>query len=142
MLNPLMNNSPEFTLLYDGNCPICQKEVAWLRSRNKQGKLALQDINATDFNPGDYGKDHAELMAEIHGVLANGSVIKGLPVFRASYQAVGLGWLLAPTGWPVLSGGFDRLYSLFARHRITLGGLFGGSRCTNDQCHLKPSDSD
>jgi predicted DCC family thiol-disulfide oxidoreductase YuxK len=133
-----MNNPPEFTLLYDGNCPICQKEVAWLRSRNRLNALAFQDINADDFNPDVYDKTHAELMAEIHGVLADGSVIKGMPVFRACYQAVGLGWLLAPTGWPVLERGFDRLYSLFARHRIKLGGLFGGSRCASDQCQLKP----
>ena len=133
-----MNNLPEFTLLYDGACPICQKEVAWLRWKNKHGKLGFQDINDAGFDPNHYDKTHAELMAEIHGVLADGSVIKGMPVFRACYQAVGLGWLLAPTGWPLLESGFDHLYNWFASHRIKLGGLFGGSRCTADQCKTKP----
>lgn len=133
-----MNHTPELTLLYDGHCPICQKEVAWLRWKNRRGKLAFQDIQAVDFSPEIYGKTHAELMAEIHGVLADGTVIKGMPVFRACYRAVGLGWLLAPTDWPLLKGCFDRLYGLFARHRIRLGGLFGGNRCAHDQCQLKP----
>ena len=32
----------EFTLLYDGLCPLCSKEVTWLYSRNKQEKLGFQ----------------------------------------------------------------------------------------------------
>lgn len=133
-----MPNPPEFILLYDGQCPICQKEVAWLHWKNKQGKLGFQDIHAADFNPALYGKTHADLMAEIHGLFADGTLVKGMPVFRACYSAVGLGWLLAPTGWPLLKGCFDGLYRLFAKHRIRLGGLFGGNRCADDQCRLKP----
>lgn len=133
-----MNHNPELTLLYDGYCPICQKEVSWLRWKNRRGKLGFQDIHASDFNPDLYGKTHAELMAEIHGLLADGCIIKGMPVFRACYQAVGLGWMLAPTSWPVLKNCFDYLYSLFARHRIKLGGLFGAKHCDNGSYQIKP----
>ena len=129
-----MSLQPEFTLLYDGACPICQKEVAWLQWKNQTGKLGFQDINAVGFDPSRYGKTLPELMAEIHGVYPDGHIIKGMPVFRASYRAVGLGWLLAPTAWPLLRPLFDALYLLFARHRITLGGFLRGKTCKDNAC--------
>ncbi|WP_445368465.1 thiol-disulfide oxidoreductase DCC family protein [Methylomonas sp. BW4-1] len=132
-----MNNEHVFTLLYDGRCPICRKEVNWLQSRNKQNKLGLQDIHAEGFNPADYGKSLDELMAEIHGVNPDGRVIKGMPVFYAAYSAVGLGWLMAPTRWPLLKPLFDRLYALFARHRLRLGTLFGAKPCQDASCSIR-----
>lgn len=111
----------ELTLLYDGLCPICRKEAAWLKRLNTAKKLAFQDINTTDFNAAQYGISYELLMAEIHAQKANGQLIKGMPVFRALYQAVGLGWLLAPTGWPLLRPLFDWLYLCFAQHRGKLG---------------------
>jgi predicted DCC family thiol-disulfide oxidoreductase YuxK len=128
--------SPDFTLFYDGLCPLCTKEVAWLKRWNRHSRLGLQDIHATDFDPHAYGKTHGELMAEIHGVDAEGHVIKGMAAFRATYRAVGLGWLLAPTGWPVLKPLFDHIYVLFAKHRIRLGVYLGGSPCRDGQCKV------
>ena len=126
-----MNKSPnkiEFTLLYDGLCPLCSKEVAWLYIRNKQEKLGFQDINAADFDSTVYGKTHDELMAEIHGFYPDGLVIKGMGVFRETYKAVGLGWLMAPTGWPILKPLFDLIYKLFAKYRVRLAGLFASDK--------------
>lgn len=129
-----MFSPPEFTLLYDGKCPICRKEVAWLRRKNTQHKLGFQDIHAEDFDAAHFDKTLTELMAEIHGIYPDGRLIKGMPVFRACYRTVGLGWLLAPTGWPLLRHSFDWLYAAFARHRVRLGRLFGGNTCKTGTC--------
>jgi predicted DCC family thiol-disulfide oxidoreductase YuxK len=51
-------------------------------------------------------------------VLADGSVVEGLEVFRRAYRAVGLGWLLAPTGWIGLRRIADWAYGVFARYRL------------------------
>jgi predicted DCC family thiol-disulfide oxidoreductase YuxK len=118
----------EFTLLYDGLCPLCSKEVAWLYVRNKHGRLGFQDINDAGFDPAVYGTTHAELMAEIHGVYPDGLVIKGMGAFRETYKAVGLGWLMAPTGWPVLKPLFDWIYNVFAKYRVRLTRLFVGDK--------------
>jgi predicted DCC family thiol-disulfide oxidoreductase YuxK len=126
-------NTPHFTLLYDGHCPICIKEVAWLSRRNRAGHLLLQDIHAADFDPKHYGTSIPHLMAIIHGINADGQLVQGMAVFRASYAAVGLGWLMAPTGWPLLRPLFDRLYALFARHRIGLGNWLRGG-CDDNSC--------
>ena len=50
-----------------------------------------------------------------------------------AYRAVGLGWLLAPAGWPVLGWFFDGLYAVFARYRVRLRRLFGRS-CATGAC--------
>jgi len=34
----------------------------------------------------------------IHGVFPDGRMVRKVEVFRQAYRAVGLGWLLAPTG--------------------------------------------
>lgn len=136
-----MTSTKDFTLLYDGTCPICQKEVAWLRRKNKQGRLDFQDIHAEGFDPTRLHKTIPELMAEIHGIYPDGSVIKGMPVFRATYAAVGLGWLMAPTGWPILRPGFDILYAWFARHRLNFGRYFASASCRDGSCKTH-TDSD
>ncbi len=117
-------NPAQLTVFYDGRCPFCQKEVAWLQTLNTAKKIAFLDINAVEFNAAQYGLGYQQLMAEIHALKADGELIKGMPVFRAMYQAVGLGWLMAPTGWPLIKYVFDWFYQIFAKNRFKLGRLF------------------
>jgi predicted DCC family thiol-disulfide oxidoreductase YuxK len=126
----------EFVLFYDGQCPICQKEVKWLRGKNKQGLLVFQNINETGFDASIYGKTHDDLMAEIHGVYADGRIIKGIDVFYVVYNLVGLGWLMAPMRWPWLKPFFKGLYGLFARNRLKLGRLLTKQTCDQNNCRI------
>lgn len=123
-----------FKILYDGDCPYCMVEMRWLARRNRDDRLAFADITADDFDAAAFGKDHEQLMARIHGAYPDGRVIRGMEVFREAYAAVGKGWLLAPTGWPVLRWVFDGLYVLFAKNRVRLGRLFG--RDCEEACEL------
>jgi predicted DCC family thiol-disulfide oxidoreductase YuxK len=68
-------------------------------------------------------------MSTIHGVLEDGTLVTGMEVFRGAYRAVGLGWVLAPTGWTLFRPFFDLLYRSFARHRLRLTG-----RCADERC--------
>jgi hypothetical protein len=54
----------------------------------------------------------AALNAEIHGLCADGTLMRGIGVLHATYEAMGLGWVLRPV--------VDRAYRLFARHRQTI----------------------
>jgi predicted DCC family thiol-disulfide oxidoreductase YuxK len=123
-----------FKVLFDGECPFCRLEARWLGRLDRFGHLVLEDIAAPGFDPGRYGSTLAELMGSLHGVFPDGRMTRGVETFRQAYRAVGLGWVLAPTGWPVLRPAFDALYALFARYRVRLGGLFGrscdGARCS------------
>lgn len=114
---------PAFTVLIDGACPLCRREAALLRRLDRRrGRLRLVDIARPDFRPASYGRTMEALMGEIHGVTAEGSIVTGVEVFRRAYAAVGLGWLLAPTRWPVARPLSDRLYRWFARNRLRLTG--------------------
>lgn len=108
------------TLLYDGQCGVCSLEMDHLRERNHAGRLAFVDIAAPGFDPAPYGATLAEIDAVIHGVRPDGRVLRGVEVLRLAYAAVGLGWVLRPTGWGPLRPLADAGYRVFARHRRTI----------------------
>ena len=124
----------KFKLLYDGECPMCRREVAWLQGRNQEGALIFEDITAPGFDPARYGKTRNELMGVIHGVFPDGRIVTKVEAFREAYRLVGLGWLLAPTAWPGLRHVSDWAYERFANNRIAIGKIFGRSDCENDRC--------
>lgn len=130
-----MNAQPELTLLIDEACPLCRHEAKWLRKLDRgRGRLAFEDISAAAFEPQQYGLKHEEVMGQIHGILPDGRVVRGLEVFRRAYAALGLGWLLAPTSWPILRPIADAGYRWFARNRLRLTGRSG--RCDTGRCHV------
>ncbi len=112
----------DIKLLFDGDCPLCMREVRMLSRANRSGRLRLEDISHQNFDPAPYGLTKSEVMGHIHGVLPDGRVITGMEVFRRSYAAVGLGFLLAPTGWPGIKPVADRAYDWFAKNRLRLTG--------------------
>ena len=127
----------ELSLLYDGDCPLCNREIEVLRRRDKRGAIAMIDISAPGFDASVYGLDQQTVMARIHGVLPDGTVIEGMEVFRRTYAAVGLGWLLAPSRWPIIGRLFDWAYTLFARYRLRLTGR---SHVCDDAC-ARPTEA-
>jgi len=105
------------TLLYDAQCPVCSLEMDHLRERCRDGRLQFVDISQPDFDATPYGVTLAAMVAEIHGIRPDGSVIRGVEVLRLAYAAAGLGWVMRPTGWAPLRPLFDAGYRVFARHR-------------------------
>ncbi len=105
-------------LLCDGGSPICRFEIRWLSRWDRKHTLALEDISSAGFDPSRYALTQQEVMDRFHAVLPDGTVLRGVPVIRHAYQAVGLGWLVAPTEWPVLRQIVVALYEVFARYRV------------------------
>ncbi|MBW2234907.1 MAG: DUF393 domain-containing protein [Deltaproteobacteria bacterium] len=127
-----MEDRIEISVLFDGDCPLCVREVRMLR-RLDRGRIGFEDIAAPGFEASRYGLDSATLMARIHGVLGDSRVIEGMEVFRRAYAAVGLGWLLAPSRWPLLRPLCDAAYRSFARNRLRLTGR-AGDGCDGERC--------
>ncbi len=125
---------PTLTIFYDGRCPICSREIAWLRKR-ESCQLDFQDVHADGFDAKTLGLSLDDLLAEIHGMTADDQLIKGIDIFAIAYSCVGIPWLAAPLRWPFSRPFFIRLYSWFARHRKQLGNLFGKS-CNDSQCRI------
>ena len=128
------------TVLVDGNCPFCRLERRWLQRLDARRAsdgfgLCFDDIADPTFDASLYGLELAALHGSIHAVEPDGTVLRGMDVFRAAYGAIGLGWLLAPTGWPLLKPVCDLGYRLFARYRVRLGRLFGRG-CDDGSCGI------
>lgn len=51
----------QIKMLYDGECPLCSREAAWLKKRDKNGALAFEDISAPGFDPAKYGLTREEV---------------------------------------------------------------------------------
>lgn len=111
-------------VFYDGNCPICCKKADFLRKRDKNNRLCFIDIRAAEFCAGTIGIQMERLEKEIHSILPDGTVISGMDVVRAACREIGLGWVAAPTGWPLLRPLFDMLYRFVARNRQGLSRCF------------------
>jgi len=112
-------------VFFDGECPLCRREIAWLRSRKQRSTVEYLDITAPDFNAENFGFSQQELMSEIRGLLGNRKIV-GMDVFRELYSRVGLGWVLWVTNFPPFRQLADILYTLFAKNRLRLTG-----RCDN-----------
>ena len=120
-------NHTQFEVFYDGDCPLCLKEIRMLMWMDrKNGRIQFTDITDSAFDAErDTGLPHDELMAEIYGRLPDGTLVTGMEVFRQLYGAVGMGALFAPTAWPGLKPVFDSAYSMFAKNRLRLTGRCG-----------------
>jgi predicted DCC family thiol-disulfide oxidoreductase YuxK len=118
-------------MFHDGDCPLCNREVAMLRRLDTRGKIKFTDIAAPDFDPSVYGTDLDTLMAEIHGRLPDGRWIHGVEVFRQLYSAVGFDCLVAISRLPLISHAVRIAYRLFAKNRLRLTGRCdaGGRGC-------------
>ncbi len=125
MPNTHASTTPELTLYYDGQCPLCVAEIEFLQTRNHQGQLAFVDVTQTGFEAADHRISCEAAMAQIHGRTANGQVLVGVPVFATAYRLAHLpvlAWILSRR-WlmPVL----QPAYVLFARHRQAISKRIG-----------------
>jgi len=116
-------------VFYDGECPLCVREIRMLQRRDRKQRIRFTDISAAGFDPASIGLDHAALMAKIHARLPNGELIEGVEVFRRLYEAVGFGFAVSVSRAPGVSQMLDVAYRVFARNRLRLTG-----RCENEAC--------
>ena len=121
----------DFEVFFDGECPLCMREIRMLRRRDRHARIAFTDIAAPDFDAVALGTDQATLMARIHGRLPDGTWIEGVEVFRQLYAAVGFRRLVAISRWPGISHLARLGYHLFAKNRLRLTG-----RCIDDRCAI------
>ena len=131
-------NSAKLTIFFDGGCPLCKREVDFLQSRNQKGYLSFIDINTSDFYLDlRYGITYKQAMERIHALKSDGSVIKDIKVFQEAYTLIGLGWIYAPTKFPIFDKFIEFIYGIWAKYRLKL--TFRPSiekLCTEKGCEL------
>jgi predicted DCC family thiol-disulfide oxidoreductase YuxK len=122
-----------FEVFFDGDCPLCVREIRMLQRLDRRDRLRFTDIARADFDAADTGRTWDELMARIHGRLPDGELVEGVEVFRRLYAAVGFGPLVALTRLPGVRHLLDAAYHLFAKNRLRLTG-----RCEKGVCEVPP----
>jgi len=121
----------EVEVFFDGDCPICTREINLLRRRDKHHHIQFTDIAAPGFDAAAVGLSMAELMDRIRARLPDGTLIDGVEVFRRLYAAVGFGSLVALTRVPGISQVLDVGYNVFAKNRLKWTG-----RCVDGHCEV------
>ena len=122
--NSTRSPSWKIKLLYDGECPLCLREVNFLQKQDAgRGLVAFVDIAAENYNPEENGGiSFAAAMGRIHAVLADGTILQNVEVFRQVYDILGIGWIYAATKWPVIGFLVDIIYEIWASWRLNLTG--------------------
>jgi predicted DCC family thiol-disulfide oxidoreductase YuxK len=130
---------PQFTLLYDGNCPICAWEKNNLTRRDRHGRLGFINIQSLDFDASAYGVTQEALLGRLHAITADGRMLVGFQTLLESYRAVGWWWVYLPLRLiPRRLAEFA--YGWFADHRYRISGRIGhwfGPVCEQDRCRRR-----
>lgn len=125
----------EIEVFFDGDCPLCMREITMLRRRDRRQRIRFVDIAENGFDAAEVGLPWKTLMDRIHGRLPDGTMVEGVEVFRRLYAAVGFGPLVALTRLPGVKHVFDAAYRVFAKNRLRLT-----NRCADETCRA-PRDA-
>ncbi len=111
---------------HDGDCPLCQREIALMRKLDRRGAICFVDVTSAPASACPI--DPAEMLARFH-VTEDGRLLSGAAAFAAMWRAIPL---LRPLGLaarsPWLLAMLERLYLRFLRYRPRLQRKFAKRR--------------
>lgn len=111
---------PALTVLYDGACPLCRREIGLYRGLPSSAPLCFADVSDTT-QPLPPGATREELLARFHVRQADGRLLSGAPAFLALWATLpGWRWLALLGRAPGVAWAMERAYRLFLRARPTL----------------------
>ena len=121
--------------LFDGGCPLCVRETNFLKSKDELNKIDFVDISNINYNPILF-KDisYAEAMSNLHGILENGNIIKGLDVLAYSYELIGLGWVYYPLKIEFFAPVLRLFYKYWAKYRLKITGRSNIEKLCTSEC--------
>ncbi len=112
-----MNRYP-LTVFYDGACPICAREIALVKRLDRHRRLTLCVFSSAEYEGASVGLSIENLSKVIHARCADGTIMTGVEVFRAMWEAVGLGGLVWLSRLSFLEPVLQKGYAWFANNRF------------------------
>ena len=73
-------------------------------------------------------------MSNLHGIMENGEIIRGLDVLAYSYELIGLGWVYSPLKIKFLSPLLRLGYRYWAKYRLQITGRANIEKLCSSQC--------
>jgi predicted DCC family thiol-disulfide oxidoreductase YuxK len=121
---PTPEPSPDcVTVLYDGACPLCRREIGVYRNLDPLQPVAWRDVSAADAVLPEGGARQT-YMARFHVQLADGQVVSGAEAFVALWAVLpGWRWLARAARLPGMLGVMEGMYRLFLRIRPRMQGI-------------------
>ena len=125
----------KFIFLFDGGCPLCLRETSFLKKKDTSNKINFININDDSYNPSLYQDiSYSEAMSNLHGILENGDIIKGLDVLAYSYELIGLGWIYYPLKIEFLAPFLKLFYQYWAKYRLKITGRSNIEKLCTSEC--------
>ncbi|MCL6601020.1 MAG: DUF393 domain-containing protein [Alicyclobacillus macrosporangiidus] len=107
-----------FTVLYDAQCPLCERAANWLRERDKSGQLHFRPAQDIGFVR-TCRLDPKAVLEEMHVVSDTGEVRRGADaIVWVMSQLPGYRWLGVLYGIPGLRAAARSAYRAVAARRI------------------------
>ncbi|GBO86468.1 MULTISPECIES: thiol-disulfide oxidoreductase DCC family protein [Marinobacter] len=104
------------TLFYDGQCPLCAKEIRILR-KLQRGNLIFADIHEQRDGSGNL-PSHETLLRRLHLMTWTGEWVIGLPANVRAWSHTPFGFLFKPLLWPGIFQIASRIYGRWADKRF------------------------
>ena len=120
MVTAVTPDAPALTVLYDGACPLCRREIGVYQGLRPNTPVCFADVsNASLALPA--GTTQAQLMARFHVQTADGQLLSGARAFLALWAALpGWRWLAWIGRLPGAARVMEGAYRFFLRLRPTL----------------------
>ncbi|AOE78974.1 MULTISPECIES: thiol-disulfide oxidoreductase DCC family protein [Pseudomonas] len=137
------NTDWPLTLYFDGECPLCAREIRILQRHASDNRLLFVDISSAGFDAKALGFTVEQMQSSLHARFADGRWLTGLDATLWSWRAAGLGFWATPLTWRALRPLFELGYRLFCRLRPHLAWLphpDGGRRCVDNRCTVAQSE--
>jgi 3-demethoxyubiquinol 3-hydroxylase len=112
------------TVLYDGACPLCRREIAHAKGLADQAgssALSFVDISEGASCAMSYAQDRPKLLARFHVERSDGSRLNGAAAFVAMWERLpGWRWLAKFARWPGATALLELAYRGFLKLRPML----------------------
>ena len=112
--------TPTVTVLYDGACPLCRREIGLYRGLQPTTPVCFTDLSDASLPlPTDATRE--QLLARFHVRGADGQLLSGAQAFLALWAVLpGWRWLARVGRVPGAAWLMERVYRLFLRARPML----------------------
>ena len=112
--------APQLTVLYDGACPLCRREIGVYRGLRSSTPVCFADVSDCA-QPLPPGTSREQLLARFHVRDTDGRLLSGAQAFLALWAALpGWRWLARVGRVPGAAWVMERIYRLFLRVRPAL----------------------
>ena len=107
------------SVLYDGKCSICRKEIEYYQKIAPSERFQWLDITTNTEVLANYHLKMSEVLFELHTVDSSGQMYKGVDSFILIWQELKYWRLLAKfASLPLIKPMLKRLYIVFAERRF------------------------